>query len=223
MPDYESDMDKQHRLDVEEMMRERDRREAARPAQVRHSNAGTEVAMPAASSEVARKQTVAQREAEHLAKYVPPDWATSNDITSYANEHLPKSTPEQDYAVRERIHDTLHPAWGDKAASAASGYLKEHMPEGAKDSLRAAARKWVDTVRPNARQDREIAENKELIRLRQKQVDEQARAAQAPVDGGEIDAPQGRQPVQMEREFADTDAKARYIEAVRRAQENAKK
>lgn len=213
MPDYEDGLDKQHRLDVEEMMRERDRREAARPAQVRRSNAGTEGVMPAASSELERPQTVAQREAEHMAKYVPPAWATRPEPEGSPLLNDPTSARREGQTSRDSGPRVTHAGFQEWTPEEKAQFaLKVLMAKNKADQFAAPKAAWVRQNIPGMDAVGRVMD-----------AHDRARSGESPVDGGELDDPPAeRQPVQMEREFTDPEAKARYVENVRKAQENAR-
>ncbi len=124
--------------------------------------------------------------------------------------------------------------WGSRVGERAAEHIVEAMPAKSLQALRAFARRNLDAIhaareaRPTVGVvqsfgDRLNPHQKQDAQLRAiEEAAAEARRQLHPVDGGEIDAPQGpRPPIQMQREFSNDQEKEAYLERIRQAQKNA--
>lgn len=153
-------------------------------------------------------------------------------------------TPEERLRRFKEKADKLGPqAWrqSEAAPQPAPAPVEPSFRERVKAAGQQAIRKYVDFVSPEQkrtampesfkrleaeyykRSHPELEQQKQDLELQMlKEKIAAMKAAQQPAtDLGDIDQPQGRQPVQMQREFSNEQEKAAYLERLRQAAKNA--
>lgn len=136
---------------------------------------------------------------------------------------------DEDDKIKRGLQHIFSPDWANNAGKRVGEAAKEAMPVGHLERLRAAARRYVDFIRPEEAAAREELARQEARRATEAEqnalIEEHRRAmsgsASEPAAGGEIDAQ--RPAVSFQREFSNDAEKEAYLERIRQAQANAAK